>query len=253
VAAVLTPYSRRTRGPGCRIVGRLAGPSRPMKGRRSPWGCFRWLGRETSPGDAARPDRVALWWAGVGGRRAGRWPSQVCGPVCVGIKEAAEPGSPSRSLPPNPGRCHGPAGDRTADGAIGSTAQIGGRAPPRRNTRTPYAGSHSPASVRGSCAPSPSTVHAPPLSDLAVSQLGPTEYHDVGPQPRVHATRHPAVSTKPPPRAGRQFDFFAFTSSTPVELCGRPLRGLLHCSSELRHVAGMTGYAKKPASRGDEA
>ena len=33
-----------------------------------------------------------------------------------GMPWVSEPGSPSRSLPPNSGRCHAPAGDLTAEG-----------------------------------------------------------------------------------------------------------------------------------------
>ena len=58
------------------------------------------------------PDRVAWGWAGAVDRRVGRRPSQVHGSGRVGIGGAAERGLPWRSLPPNSGRCHGPAGQR---------------------------------------------------------------------------------------------------------------------------------------------
>ena len=104
----------RSRGRGCRIVNTLAGPSPPIKGHRSPCGRSRWLGRETFRDGAGPPDRVAWWWAGAAGRRVGRWPSRVQRGVAVRIARVAEPGSPWRSLPPNPGRCHGRAGSRTS-------------------------------------------------------------------------------------------------------------------------------------------
>jgi len=114
----------RSRGRGCRIVNTLAGPSPPIKGHRSPCGRSRWLGRETFRDGAGPPDRVAWWWSGAAGRRVGRWPSRVQRGVAVRIARVAEPGSPWRSLPPNPGRCHGRAGSRLIKGHVARRRRV---------------------------------------------------------------------------------------------------------------------------------
>ena len=54
---------------------------------------------------------MALWWAGVVGRRAGNRPTRVHDGCGVRIAGVAAPGSPWRSVPPNQGRCHGRAGN----------------------------------------------------------------------------------------------------------------------------------------------